>query len=133
MIKLDESVSVTKKTAIEAASISFTNAKDSIKQSEPQKAEKYSDAAPGPLRSTRISSFQYQRSRVKALKTSIKFNPVSPFLVKTVRFAGGSPEISQRSWVLGQNAELCIWGYTRQAAIKPNKHRGKEMSASTLC
>ena len=89
MIKLDERMSITKKTAIEAVSISFTNAKDSIKHSEPQKAEKYSDAAPGPLRSTRISSLLYQRSRVKPLKTSIKFNPVSPFLVKTARLQAG--------------------------------------------
>ena len=82
-------MSITKKTAIEAVSISFTNAKDSIKQSEPQKAEKYSDAAPGPLRSTRISSLRYQRSRVKPTKTSLKFNPVSPFLVKTARLQAG--------------------------------------------
>jgi|SRR6516164_626483 hypothetical protein len=89
MIKLDERISITKKTAIEAVSISVTNAKESIKQSKPQKAEKYSDAAPGPLRSTRISSLRYQRSRVKPLKTSIKFNPVSPFLVKTARLQTG--------------------------------------------
>jgi hypothetical protein len=89
MIKLDERMSITKKTAIEAVSISVTKAKDSIEQIEPQKAEKYSDAAPGPLRSTRISSLRYQRSRVKPTKTSLKFNPVSPFLVKTARLQAG--------------------------------------------
>ena len=100
MTKLDESVSITKKTAIEAASISFTNAKDSIKQSEPQKAEKYSDAAPGPLQSTRISSLRYQRSPVKALKTPIKFNPVSPFLVKTVRLPAGRRKFNKKFFVI---------------------------------
>jgi len=89
MIKLDESMSIAKKTAIEAVSISVPKAKDSIEQGEPQKTEKYSDAAPGPLRSTRISSLRYQRSRVKPPKTSIKFIPVSPFLMKTARLRGG--------------------------------------------
>ena len=90
MMKLHERMSITKKTAIEAVPISFTNARDSIRQSEPLKAEKYSDAAPGLLRSALISSLRYQRSRVKSLNTSIRFNPVSLSLVKTGPLAGRS-------------------------------------------